>query len=126
MADEATARRARAIVEGRVAEVVIRPYDAPPRYEAVLEVAWSRRAVPRGGDRPVRGSSPEADVPEWQERERPVAAGARVRLVWHGQRIVSGVGAGTTLRCSGLLTRSGADAVIYNPRYEIVSRNRQY
>ncbi|WP_193554691.1 hypothetical protein [Rothia halotolerans] len=118
--------RARVIVEGRVSEVVIQPYDALPRYEALLEVSASHRAAPAEGRRPSRASSPEADVPEWDARELPLPAGSLVRLVWHGQRVVPGVGAGTRLRCSGMLTGSGPDAVIYNPRYEIVSRNRQY
>lgn len=63
------------------------------------------------------------DMPRFEEdEEAPVRPGARVQLVWHGQRTVPGIRAGTRLRCSGLLAFREADPVIHNPRYEIVSR----
>ena len=41
-------------------------------------------------------------------------------LIWHGQRSVPGVLAGSLLRCSGMLSQYPGDPRIYNPRYEIV------
>ena len=63
------------------------------------------------------------DTPELSDAPGPLAPGARVRLIWHGQRSVPGLDAGTRLRCSGMLARDAVGPVIYNPRYEIVSRH---
>ncbi|WP_346844095.1 asparaginase [uncultured Rothia sp.] len=50
----------------------------------------------------------------------PLNPGDRVTLIWHGQKDVPGIVAGTYIRCSGMLTVSPMPARIYNPRYEIV------
>lgn len=49
----------------------------------------------------------------------------QVRLLWIGQRRVPGVLAGTWLRCTGVLTRSGDDPVLYDPRYEILESEEE-
>lgn len=50
----------------------------------------------------------------------PVAAGEKVQLVWHGQKSVPGITAGTYLRVSGMLSTRQSPVRIFNPRYEIV------
>ncbi|MDO4251690.1 MAG: asparaginase [Rothia sp. (in: high G+C Gram-positive bacteria)] len=50
----------------------------------------------------------------------PLASGERVHLIWQGQKYVSGIIAGTYLRCSGMLSLYRKPARIYNPRYEII------
>lgn len=63
--------------------------------------------------------SPKILAPLYPDRP-PLGEGALVRLVWHGQRIVPGIEAGTYVRCSGMLSTEAIPATIFNPRYEIV------
>lgn len=131
--------RGRVLVEGVVSAVRIQPMQAVPRYQADLDLTLSRRTVLDDRARSVPGVPASAEAhrrvgagtggteePKAAEEEReqrpPLPSGGRVRLVWHGQRTVPGVGAGTRLRCSGMLGFDAVGPVIYNPRYEIVSR----
>lgn len=50
----------------------------------------------------------------------PLEEGQRLLLIWHGQREVPGLSAGTYIRCRGMLSLRATPATIYNPRYEIV------
>lgn len=124
--------RIRVLVEGRVNEVRIRPRNELPRYEAEVDITASYRAVSSD----VRGRLPRGsvtaptsaiamDMPHLDDDDAPLGPGTHVRLVWHGQRTVPGIGAGTRLRCSGLLASVSGAPVIYNPRYEIVSRHQE-
>ncbi|GAB4099535.1 hypothetical protein [Sinomonas halotolerans] len=49
-------------------------------------------------------------------------AGASVSLVWLGRRRVSGLGAGTRLRFTGMVARQHGVPTIFNPRYEILAK----
>ncbi|TLM86662.1 hypothetical protein FDW83_02715 [Pseudarthrobacter sp. NamE2] len=46
----------------------------------------------------------------------------RIRVVWLGRRRVPGIEAGTELRLEGMLSRSAGMPTMFNPRYEILSR----
>ncbi len=46
----------------------------------------------------------------------------RLRIVWLGRRRVPGIEAGTEVRVEGMLTQSHGLPTIFNPRYEIISR----
>ena len=46
----------------------------------------------------------------------------RLRVVWLGRRRVPGIEAGTEVRVEGMLTQSQGLPTIFNPRYEIISR----
>ncbi len=48
--------------------------------------------------------------------------GKRLRVVWLGRRRVPGIEAGTEVRVEGMLTQSHGLPTIFNPRYEILSR----
>ncbi|RLY95064.1 hypothetical protein CWC38_08245 [Kocuria tytonicola] len=84
--------RRRAVVEGVVVEVTIAPVTSPPRFRALLKVPRPGSAVP-----------------------------CAVELLWHGQRTVPGVAAGTRLRCLAVLCHPDGVPTMYNPRYEIVT-----
>lgn len=136
--------RFRIRLAGRIDQVWIRALDANPVYRAELVVAKSislpRDPVPAMGAALVEppgedfesaetgaGSAREsvatAGSSEAQEQHRDIAPaldGQRVMLIWHGQRTVPGVQAGTLLRCSGMLSQYSGELRIYNPRYEIV------
>ena len=91
-ASRAGGPRRRAVVEGVVVEVTLAPATAPPRFRALLR-------TPRAGD--------------------PLSGG--VELLWHGQRTVPGVAAGTRLRCLAVVCFPDGVPTMYNPRYEIVT-----
>lgn len=125
-------QRIRVLVEGRVTEVHIQPVNALPRYEAEVDVTASYRTFSSETRKKVAKGSFVAptsaiamDMPHFDEDDdAPLGPGTHVRLVWHGQRTVPGIGAGTRLRCSGMLADLDGAPVIYNPRYEIVSRHQ--
>ncbi|WP_229748408.1 hypothetical protein [Arthrobacter liuii] len=61
------------------------------------------------------------------DAERPAAGPGsgrppRLRVVWLGRRRVQGIEAGAQIRVEGMLARGKDMATIFNPRYEILSR----
>ena len=46
----------------------------------------------------------------------------RLRVIWLGRRRVPGIDAGTEVRLQGMLTLREGIATMFNPRYEILSR----
>ncbi|WP_016996417.1 hypothetical protein [Kocuria atrinae] len=95
----ASSQRRRVMVEGVVTEVTFSPATEAPRYQAVLHVQN------RSGHEPGRGDS-------------------YVKLLWHGQRSVPGVMAGTKLRCVAVVSFTDSVPTMYNPRYEIITPKR--
>ncbi|MET3142231.1 MULTISPECIES: hypothetical protein [unclassified Arthrobacter] len=54
--------------------------------------------------------------------KRVQGKGGRLRVVWLGRRRVPGIAAGTELRLEGMLSQSHGLPTMFNPRYEILSR----
>jgi hypothetical protein len=46
----------------------------------------------------------------------------RLRVIWLGRRRVPGIDAGTEVRLEGMLTVRDGVPTMFNPRYEILSR----
>ncbi|GEO91823.1 hypothetical protein [Kocuria flava] len=90
------ARRRRVMASGLVQEVTVPPASGAQNYTALLV--------------------PECAPGEGPGRARPL------RLVWQGQRQVPGVGAGTRLRCVGVVSFRDGRPTIFNPRYEIIAK----
>jgi hypothetical protein len=90
--------RGRVVCHGHIESVTYMPADQNPAFTAILTDA----EVP--GARPVRGK------------------GGRLRVVWLGRRKVPGIDAGTEVSVEGMLTQSHGLPTIFNPRYEILSR----
>jgi hypothetical protein len=67
-----------------------------------------------------------AIVSDADPREPGAAAAAgprgRLRVVWLGRRRVPGIEAGTEVRLKGMLSRVDGLPTMFNPRYEILSR----
>lgn len=55
-------------------------------------------------------------------RPGPPSGKGRLRVVWLGRRRVPGIDAGTEVRLEGMLTHNQGLPTIFNPRYEILSR----
>ncbi len=92
-----SSQRRRVMVEGEITEVTFSPATEPPRYQAVLHVQ---------------------NQPHQQPGE------TYVKLLWHGQRSVPGVMAGTKLRCVAVVSFTDSVPTMYNPRYEIITPKR--
>lgn len=86
--------KGRVVCQGRIESVTYVPADQAPAFTAIVSDA-----------EPGRGS-----------------AHGRLRVVWLGRRRVPGIEAGAELRLEGMLSRSQGLPTMFNPRYEILSR----
>ncbi|MFF2032261.1 hypothetical protein [Arthrobacter sp. NPDC058192] len=59
------------------------------------------------------------------QRQRPTGPKERLRVVWLGRRRIPGVDAGTELRLEGMVTMRDGLPTMFNPRYEILSRQEE-
>ncbi|MCU1531384.1 MAG: hypothetical protein JWO49_955 [Arthrobacter sp.] len=80
----------------------------------------------RGGP----GSGPAAAVPSsgaqaGERRGRTSGPQDRLRVVWLGRRRIPGIEAGTELRLEGMVTVREGLPTMFNPRYEILSRQEE-
>ncbi|MFY9633495.1 MAG: hypothetical protein WAL27_02110 [Cellulosimicrobium cellulans] len=92
--------RGRVMCHGYVESVTYVPADQNPAFTAILSDA----EVLHPGAGPVPGRN------------------ARLRVVWLGRRKVPGIDAGTEVSVNGMLTQSHGLPTMFNPRYEILSR----
>ncbi len=88
------------LCHGYIESVTYVPADQNPAFTAILSDA----EAPHPGAKPVHGK------------------GGRLRVVWLGRRKVPGIDAGTEVSVEGMLTQSHGLPTIFNPRYEILSR----
>ena len=92
--------KGRVLCEGHVESVTFVPADRTAEFSAQLADADAGHPGPGTG----RGRAP------------------RLRIVWLGRRRVPGIEAGALLRVEGMLARGKDLPTIFNPRYEILSR----
>ena len=52
----------------------------------------------------------------------PAEMRGRLRVIWLGRRRIPGIDAGTELKLEGMLTVKDGMPTMFNPRYEILSR----
>ena len=79
---------------------------------------------PAASSLPANGVSTHRVRPGAQ-RQRPAGPKERLRVVWLGRRRIPGVDAGTELRLEGMVTMRDGLPTIFNPRYEILSRQEE-
>ncbi|MEO8282239.1 MAG: hypothetical protein ABI568_02355 [Pseudarthrobacter sp.] len=92
--------RGRVLCHGFIESVTFLPTNQSPAFTAIVTDADEQR----GGGGSGHGSE------------------KRLRVVWLGRRRVPGIEAGTEVRVEGMLTQSHGLPTIFNPRYEIISR----
>ncbi|MFP5311221.1 MAG: hypothetical protein ACLGH7_02220 [Actinomycetes bacterium] len=92
--------RGRVLCQGHIESVTLVPADRNPEFSAIVSE--------EDAGRPSSGTG----------RARP----ARLRVVWMGRRRVPGIEAGARIRVEGMLARGKDMPTIFNPRYEILSR----
>ncbi|MBO1269364.1 hypothetical protein [Arthrobacter cavernae] len=91
--------RGRASCMGFVESVTYQPASEQPFFSAIVVDTQQRSA---GGGRP--------------------AAAARLLVIWLGRRRVPGIEAGVEVRLDGMVTVRDGLPAMFNPRYEILSR----
>jgi len=69
--------------------------------------------------------APAAEPVAGSRRHRPYGPKDRLRVVWLGRRRIPGVDAGTELRLQGMVTVRDGLPTMFNPRYEILSRQEE-
>ena len=95
---------------------VVVDHDAPKTRGAKAAPAGSvTSAVPPSAAEPAAGP----------RRQRPAVPKDRLRVVWLGRRRIPGIDAGTELRLQGMVTVRDGLPTMFNPRYEIVSRQEE-
>lgn len=88
------------VCHGQIESVTYMPADQNAAFTAIVsdpDVRWS-------GGKPAPGT------------------GGRLRVIWLGRRRVPGIDAGTEVRLEGMLAQSHGLPTMFNPRYEILSR----
>jgi hypothetical protein len=53
------------------------------------------------------------------------ASTGRLRVIWLGRRRIPGIAAGSELRLDGMVTERDGLPTMFNPRYEILSRQEE-
>jgi hypothetical protein len=92
--------RGRVLCQGHIESVTFVPTDRTAEFSAIVSE----------DDAGYRGAG--------AGRARP----PRLRVVWLGRRRVPGIEAGAQIRVEGMLARGKDMPTIFNPRYEILSR----
>lgn len=91
--------RGRVLCQGHIESVTFVPADRTAEFSAIV-------------------SEDDAVRPAGPQKGRP----PRLRVVWLGRRRVPGIEAGAEIRVEGMLARGKDMPTIFNPRYEILSR----
>lgn len=87
--------------------MTILPRSAAPRFAAIVSDTRQGEGRTAGGE-PFEG---------------PVRyPGSHIRLIWTGQRKITGINPGVELAFEGMLSIVDGVPTIYNPRYEIIGR----
>ncbi|MFF1385365.1 hypothetical protein ACFVWT_17565 [Arthrobacter sp. NPDC058288] len=106
--------RGRVLCRGFIESVTYVPATQVATFTAIV----IDHDLPRNKGRlaPVAAEPPSARKPAGPGRRD------RLRVVWLGRRRVPGVGPGCELRLEGMLTVRDGLPTMFNPRYEILSR----
>lgn len=91
--------RGRVTCQGHIDSVTFVPADRTAEFSAIVSEDDAARPAAPGQGRPPR-----------------------LRVVWLGRRRVPGIEAGAEIRVEGMLARGKDMPTIFNPRYEILSR----
>ena len=91
--------RGRIMCQGHIESVTFVPADRTAEFSAIVSEDDAARPAGPGQGRPPR-----------------------LRVVWLGRRRVPGIEAGAEIRVEGMLARGKDIPTIFNPRYEILSR----
>ena len=125
--------RGRVLCHGYIESVTYAPASQVAAYTAVVvdhDVPKTRGAKAGPSGTVTAAVLPAAETPAVQpaagpRRQRPAVPKDRLRVVWLGRRRIPGIDAGTELRLQGMVTVRDGLPTMFNPRYEIVSRQEE-
>jgi hypothetical protein len=130
--------RGRVLCHGFIESVTYVPANQVASFIAILidhDVPAPVSRFPGIGAKAVSGAAPAGSLPTngvsthrvrpGAQRQRPAGSKERLRVVWLGRRRIPGVDAGTELRLEGMVTMRDGLPTIFNPRYEILSRQEE-
>ena len=118
--------RGRVLCHGYIESVTYPPASQVAAFTAVVvdhDAPPARTRV--AGTVPAGSESPAAAAPAGTPRQRPSVPTDRLRVVWLGRRRIPGIDAGTELRLQGMVTVRDGLPTMFNPRYEILSRQEE-
>ena len=120
--------RGRVLCHGYIESVTYAPASHVAAFTAVVvdhDAPKTRgaKAVPAGSATAAVRSPAESAAEE--RRQRPAVPKDRLRVVWLGRRRITGIDAGTEVRLQGMVTVRDGLPTMFNPRYEIVSRQEE-
>lgn len=118
--------RGRVLCQGFIESVTYAPANQVAAFTAVVidhnaPPATARRAAAQPAAVQPAAARPAANG----RRKRPAGAKGRLRVVWLGRRRIPGIEAGTELRLQGMVTVRDGLPTMFNPRYEILSRQEE-
>lgn len=107
--------RGRALCRGYIESVTYVPATQVASFTAIV----TEHDLP-----PKKKSSGPGANGEATKGRKPGGSGKRdrLRVIWLGRRRVQGIEAGSELRLEGMLTMRDGLPTMFNPRYEILSR----
>jgi hypothetical protein len=111
--------RGRVLCRGFIESVTYAPAGEVAAFTAILTDHDS--PPPKG--RPDAAAAHSAQ-PGTRRQRGPVAAD-RLRVIWLGRRRIPGVRAGLELQLEGMVTVRDGLPTMFNPRYEILSRQEE-
>jgi hypothetical protein len=130
--------RGRVLCHGFIESVTYVPANQVASFIAILidhDVPAPVSRFPGFGAKAGSGAAPAGSLPAngvsthrvrpGAQRQRPAGSKERLRVVWLGRRRIPGVDAGTELRLEGMVTMRDGLPTIFNPRYEILSRQEE-
>ncbi len=117
--------RGRVLCHGFIEAVTYAPASQVAAFTAIVvdhnpPPAKARRTGTAAGAGPAIPATPAGS-----RRERPGVAKDRLRVIWLGRRRIPGVDAGSELRLEGMVTVRDGLPTMFNPRYEILSRQEE-
>lgn len=117
--------RGRVLCHGFIESVTYAPSNQVAAFTAVVidhnaPPAKARRAAQATAVQPAAARQAANG-----RRQRPAGAKGRLRVVWLGRRRIPGIEAGTELRLQGMVTVRDGLPTMFNPRYEILSRQEE-
>ncbi|MDZ4089650.1 MAG: hypothetical protein U1D68_00355 [Arthrobacter sp.] len=118
------------LCHGYIESVTYAPASQVAAFTAVVvdhDVPKTRgaKAAPAGSATPAAEPAAAAAGAAGRQRQRSAVPKDRLRVVWLGRRRIPGIDAGTELRLQGMVTVRDGLPTMFNPRYEIVSRQEE-
>jgi hypothetical protein len=118
--------RGRVLCHGFIEAVTYAPASQVAAFTAIVVDHDTPPAKRRMAGSPVAATGGAVRAtPAAARRQRPGVPKDRLRVIWLGRRRIPGVDAGSELRLEGMVTVRDGLPTMFNPRYEILSRQEE-